>query len=228
MELTARAPAAESVASEPVSAVEHVAEDLDPGATEFADGAGSDSCEYDDCECVQCRPGWRRFRRRPKPVVCYHDRPFGWYLRNAYQQQIARGFQDQMVLYHYDFQAGAKADQLSSRGRQQLAKFAQIVDSHGFPVVIQPTNGRPELDAARQAHVAMELSTMTESATEPAVIVAQPRAPGMRGSEALEIDKNLMQQTQQRGLLMRGAGGGGGFGFAGAGIETGLSGGSSE
>jgi hypothetical protein len=92
-------------------------------------------------------------------------------------------------------------------------------------VVIQPLEGRPELDAARQAHVAMELSTLTQAAMENSVVVARPRAPGLRGVEAYEIDQNLLRQTQNRGRLMSGAGGGGGFDFSG--IESGF-GGSSQ
>lgn len=137
------------------------------------------------------------------------------------QMQVARGLQDQMVLYDYDFHEGANADQLSSQGRHQLEKFAQLVASHGFPVVIQPSEGRPELEAARQAHVAMELAAMTPAATENSVVVARPRAPGLRGQEALIIDQNLIRQTQARGRLMTGSGGGG-FGFTGSvGLDSG-------
>ncbi|MDH3716534.1 MAG: hypothetical protein OES79_00310 [Planctomycetota bacterium] len=220
------------VAPEPVAEPAPAANDLTTEAPLAADESVSEDWEYGDNECGNC--GYRNcgsgcgtFGRRPKPTVCYHDRPFGWYVRNANQIQVARGFQDQMVLYHYDFQEGVNEDQLSSRGRQQLEKFAQMVDSHGFPVVIQPVEGRPELDAARQAHAAMELSTMTQAAMENSVVVARPRAPGLRGVEAYEIDQNLLRQTQNRGRLMSGAGGGGGFGFDFSGIESGV-GGSSQ
>jgi hypothetical protein len=225
-----------NIAPEPVAEPVPAPDDLTTEAPLAADESVSEDWEYGDnecgnCGCRNCGSGCGPFGRRPKPTVCYRDRPFGWYLRNANQIQIARGFQDQMVLYHYDFQEGVNEDQLSSRGRQQLEKFAQMVDSHGFPVVIQPVEGRPELDAARQAHVAMELSTMTQSAMENSVVVARPRVPGLRGVEAFDMDQNLLRQTQNRGRLMSGAGGGGGggeggggFGFDSSGILSGLSG----
>jgi hypothetical protein len=214
-------PAADDLTMEaPMDADESVAGDWEYGDGGYGD-AGYGDCGHGNCgACSGC------LRRRPPPTVCYRDRPFGWPVRNVNQMQVARGLQDQMVLYDYDFQEGANADQLSSQGRHQLEKFAQWVASCGFPVVIQPSEGRPELEAARQAHVAMELAAMTPAATENSVVVARPRAPGLRGQEALIIDSNLIRQTQARGRLMTGSGGGG-FGFDSSGIESGV-GGSSQ
>ncbi|NIP85348.1 MAG: hypothetical protein GTO03_07220, partial [Planctomycetales bacterium] len=133
----------------PAPPVEHVPADYD--VTSEADLAGeegeTEAWRYDECGCGHYGRGCGRFRCRQKPVVCYHDRPFGWYVRNANQLQVTHGLRDQMVLYHYDFQEGPHADQLSTRGRQQLKKYAQLVETHRFPVVIQPAEGRPELDA---------------------------------------------------------------------------------
>ncbi len=175
-------PAADDLTMEaPMDADESVGgnwEYSDGGDGGYGDGGNGD-CGHGNCgACSGC------LRRRPPPTVCYRDRPFGWSVRNVNQMQVARGLQDQMVLYDYDFHEGANADQLSSQGRHQLEKFAQLVASHGFPVVIQPSEGRPELEAARQAHVAMELAAMTPAATENSVVVARPVRPACEAKKA--------------------------------------------
>jgi hypothetical protein len=129
-------------------------------------------------------------------------RPFGHCLTTALGQQVINGIADRMVLYHYDFGYGENASKLSLRGKAQLVKFARGVLRSGLPITVQSTPGNSTLDELRRANVLEELMQLDTSASADWVIVDKPRAHGLRGLEAIEIDANNILNTRYRGTLL--------------------------
>jgi hypothetical protein len=108
-----------------------------------------------------------------------------------------------LVLYRYDFQdpqLESDPAHLIPRGQLRLFKMATLLEGCVLPVVIEPT-GDPILDNARRQYVIGELAkALPEEVAAQRVVVALPAARGLMGVEALDIDRNLMQQTANRGL----------------------------
>ncbi len=133
------------------------------------------------------------------------ERPYGSYVQSALDHQIANGLRDQQTLYDYDF----NGTQLSPRGRLQLQKIAQRMQVIAGPVRIEATHNE-QRDQSRQLAVIERLQLLGIPASEELVQVHPMIRPGLRGVEAIEIDNNLLLQTQEMGGTMMGSGSGSG------------------
>lgn len=179
---------------------------LCPQQPEIGFGRIDAPCGCDSEDCMTTCEKVEAFHAANHPRF-YFERPFGSYVISAVNAQISNGIADQMVLYHYDFQQGARASELTIRGRYQLSKFAHRMLSCGFSIVIEETPADPALADARRNAVMAELQKMDDSIgrLDDLVLVARPRLPGLRGAEAQLIDDNNLLQTQSRGTIGPGA-----------------------
>lgn len=146
--------------------------------------------------------------------------------------QIANGQAAQMVLYDYDFLPPTSPTALSQRGRRQLQKVITLAEQTTFPIIIQASLGNEAQDDARREFVIGELAKYAPWIPEMRVVVADPSAAGLSGTEAAIIYSNMLGRTAAGGGGASGGGGGGtgggtlpAFGL-GAGIGAGLGSGS--
>jgi hypothetical protein len=141
------------------------------------------------------------------------------------------GADARLVLYEYDFVEGGR--QLTPRGQHQLAKIAALLPITHGPVVIEPMCS-PPLAEARRMEVLNLLAHGPAPISPDRVVVGSAHAVGLSGTESILVYRNLLLQTQSRGLLLSGSGitggtaggiGGGGGGFGGGGFGAGGQGG---
>ncbi len=142
----------------------------------------------------------------------FQEAPLGYYVYANMNVQVTKGLAAQMVMYHYDFIP--EDDKLTHRGHQQLRKLARGLVRDFYPLIIEQTPGRRELDEARRRYVLAELERMHMPVPGEWVRVGLPSVEGMRGEEAQLIDLNLLRQTQAGG-----AGAGFGSPVSGSGVE---------
>ena len=108
-----------------------------------------------------------------------------------------------MVLYHYDFIDGT--EQLNLKGREQLAKIADLLHQNDFPIVVERTAYNPGLDEARRLLVLNELTRNSVIVRPNASSWEAPLANGLRGVEGEIVHLNLTQLTQSLGRPSGGA-----------------------
>jgi hypothetical protein len=120
---------------------------------------------------------------------------------------VANGDAARMVLYQYDFIDGS--DQLSQRGRDQLAKIVCLLDRNPAPLVIERTLNAT-LDEARRLAVLNDLGRSSVLIVPERVVVGRPTDPGLPGLEAELIHQNQLITVQSGGV--RGGAGGGSIG----------------
>lgn len=152
---------------------------------------------------------WHRFKCRLHACVLgypeeFEPTPLGASVYAFGRAQVANAEAAQMVLYQADFFEGT--GQLSLRGRDQLAKIAVLLSKNFSPLVIERSPHAPELDQLRQAVVLNELSQGGFAIPPERVVVGQPLAFGIGGTQAGLIYTNLLGQTLSGGA--RSAGGG--------------------
>jgi hypothetical protein len=133
-----------------------------------------------------------------------------------------------MVFYHYDFEAGSP--QLNLRGRDKLAKMAQILPTSFAPIVVERTPSTPALDRQRRAAVLAELGGSRFPVPPERVVIGPPIAHGLTGAEAVLIYNNQLGALQQgsaanvggfsgaQGFDASGLSGSAGFGAGGGGL----------
>jgi hypothetical protein len=107
--------------------------------------------------------------------------------------QVNNGMAARLTLYQYDFVEGS--NQLSPRGRDQLAKIAALLPLSFSPVVIERTLDEPGLADARRAAVLAELGRGLFPVPAERVVVAAPAALGLRGIEADLTAQALLMRT---------------------------------
>jgi hypothetical protein len=115
--------------------------------------------------------------------------PLGAALYNNNNVQVANGIAARMTLYRYDFVEGT--DQLTLRGRDQLAKIQAQLPSTFFPIIIERTPNNPELEASRRLAVVTELSQGSFPVPAERVLIGAPSSLGLRG-----VDGELIYQNQ--------------------------------
>lgn len=147
--------------------------------------------------CSQ-RKRFLSFFRQPR-VLNFFDHPFGSYLSAHVNTQILNGVAARMTLYRYDFcdEDSACPASLSPQGKERLSRISSLFLCHGFPIVVEPTPGRPQLDEARRASVVEALRELGLPATPGMVLVRQPEAAGLAGEEAEQIYYRMLQSAQQ-------------------------------
>jgi hypothetical protein len=134
--------------------------------------------------------------------------PLGAYVYPPLNAQVAGGLQAQLVLYRYDFYSPlaaadtVEASDLNAAGQRQLMKITGLLHGLAAPPVLIETSGDLALDEARRGHVIAELSHRLGAPVpmEWVVVADLPRS-GLSGTEATIIYQNLLQRTQQMGVL---------------------------
>lgn len=190
-------------------------------------------------------------RKRSKPVSQWWERckarcrerswgypeefepaPLGAAVNANASMQTAQGQVARMVLRHYDFVP--TTDQLKPRSKAALLKYGEWACHGAGPLLIEPTPGRPDLDEARRVAVLNELHQGPFALPPELIAIGIPGGGGLRGAEALVVERNLIMQTTSRGSSSGGGGGGGsllggggmpGGGMQGGGMSSGSTGG---
>jgi hypothetical protein len=150
----------------------------------------------------------------------YEYPPLGLFLHDNMQTQVNNGIAARMMLYDYDFVCGGTS--LNVRGNDRLYQVAQFWKSYDYPLIVERTPYNVALAEGRRAAVLSQFAEMGLNVSPERVLIGAPMANGLRGPEAVLIYRNLLEQTQSRGIT-RGGQGGGGIG-AGLNIGSGLSG----
>jgi hypothetical protein len=137
-------------------------------------------------------PGWS--------IRCCCRRPFGSSVRAALTAQVDHGIRAHLTLYHYDFQSGESAGQLSEFGLARLDRFARISMQTGFPIIVEVDYANPGLNAARKGSVLTELTAIDPYFTEDMVVVGTTTR-SLRGHDADLFHQTELQSAQNRGPI---------------------------
>ncbi len=141
---------------------------------------------------------WRRSQGK---ILGYPEeftpRPLGSAVHDHARVMVANGAAGRLALFDYDFVQGSH--QLTTRGRDQLAKVAAQLAVSPYPLVIERTPGAPALAEARRNAVLNELAANRNPVDPSRVLVGLPVPTGMSGVEAQVISANQLNRTQQYG-----------------------------
>jgi len=142
----------------------------------------------------------------------FEEPAFGASVRATWKTQVCRGLAAQMVLYRYDFCPASAPDcaQLNTHGRRRFQEISSMMRCCGFSCVLIETSGDANMDAARRNHVLKLFAETGFPVPEEWVVVGTANAPGLRGEEAILIDKNVLGDVKNGNK--NGAQGGGGVG----------------
>ncbi len=134
----------------------------------------------------------------------FEEIPFGARVRAHQQAQICSGWAARLWLYRYDFCADGAS--LNAAGHKRLSELAREfpVWSH-HALVIETTPGKPQLDAARRAHVEKLLET---SGIPAHVVIDVATVSAPFGDETRVWNSLLMKQIQSGGPRAGGSQGG--------------------
>lgn len=161
---------------------------------------------------------WQRWKLGKKkhgegaPREAY-AKPLGESLYATSRTMVGNGVAARLTLYQFDFVPCT--DQLSPRGRDQLAGMVPLLTQYPFPLVIERSQGVASLDDSRKLTVLNELGRAGMPMPAERVVIGLPSAAGMTGFESQIEYRRLMQQslnggtpTAVTGSIMPGAGGG--------------------
>ncbi len=143
------------------------------------------------CQAYSCQT---RYFGRPEP--------FGTALQSNMDLQIANGQRARLVLYDYDFENAADRDRamLNAAGRRKLDRLVPVLESTGFPLIIEPSGSGEGLSESRRNHVVNLLENeMHFPIASEQVVVRDPPSAGLRGVEAYEMDRNQLSRTRSQG-----------------------------
>lgn len=173
------------------------------------------SCRCSEEEWVPFWQRWRLGKKKEKgaPREAYAA-PLGESRTANARAMILNGVAARMTLYQYDFVHNS--DQLSPRGRDQLARIVGMLADYPFPLVIERSPCVPSLDEARRATVLNELARSPIAIPPERVVIGIPGANGLSGTEAVLQYRRLLQQTISGGTATAVLGSGtpgGGSGF---------------
>lgn len=131
----------------------------------------------------------------------FHPMKFGVSVNEHFRTQICNGVATQLVLYAYDFRdnSGPTANLLNAHGQRQLSRIARMIESTGLHPLGIEASGDADLDAARREEVIRQLGAMQASVPAEWVVVGQPTSLDLRGVDAAEIYKNLLNHTKSGG-----------------------------
>lgn len=124
------------------------------------------------------------------------EKPFGYWVYAHARTQVANGEAARMVLHHMDFEQCS--DELTVRGRQQLAKIAYMLPRNFFPIVIEHTPYDPTLAVRRRARVLEVLQAGNFPVPAERIVVAPNVGLGRNGIEA-EPQNALMGTILEQG-----------------------------
>ncbi len=137
-------------------------------------------------------------------------RPLGSLLQTHMRIQVCNALADQMVLHRYDFFDGVLEDasKLNPQGRKRLDRLIVMFQCGMHPLVVERAADDPQLDAARRSQV-LKLLEEAEFPVPPEwVVVGDPETARLSGEEAVEVYRNLLQQTRSGGGAVGGTTGG--------------------
>lgn len=127
--------------------------------------------------------------------------PLGSSVNAFMDAQVSNAAKVQSVMYHYDFADahGVHSAQLKEAGKRKLKRITAS-GMNGFPIMVQPVPGRPDISEARRSEVENFIVSQL-GYTGSQVVVAEPEYRGLRGVEAVETDRNQLQNTRSFGSL---------------------------
>ncbi len=141
---------------------------------------------------------WRRLQGK---MLGYPEkftpRPLGSALHDHGRTMVSNGAEARLTLFEYDFEPNSA--QLSTRGRDQLAKMAAQLAASPFPLIIERTPRNPELAVARREAVLGELVAASFPIDGERVLVGVPLPFGMSGVNAQIVGANALNRVQQYG-----------------------------
>jgi hypothetical protein len=120
----------------------------------------------------------------------FNEWPLGSALYAHGRTQVANGNAARAVFYHYDFQQGSPT--LNVRGRDKLAKIAQLLPATFYPIVIERTPDTPGLDEQRRSLLLAELSTGRFCIPAERIVIGPPISAGLTGVEAIYVYGNQL------------------------------------
>lgn len=141
---------------------------------------------------------WRRLQGKfygyPEEFV---PRPLGAALYDHTLAMTANAAAARLTLYDYDFVQGSA--ELSPRGNEQLLKLSPQLLASPYPLIVERTLGNPPLAAARRELVAARLAQGPCPIPPDRVLVGEPIARGLSGTNAQVIANNALGRVQQYG-----------------------------
>lgn len=175
---------------------------------------------YTEADEARLRPRvWRRWKKRREHQEKwlgypeeFNEWPLGYALYGNMIPQVANAAAVRMAFYDYDFVPGTA--QLTVRGRDKLVAIAAALPTSFAPVHIERTPYEPGLAERRQAAIVEELAAGRFPVPPERVVIGPRPTQGLRGEEAVFINTNQLNQTQQGGAI-EGGGGAGGFDASG-------------
>lgn len=133
--------------------------------------------------------------------------PLGTAVNAYFDAHVFNGERDRLVLYHYDFQSGPGQDpaRLNAAGRRKVASLLSLIESSGQPLIVQQVEQNASLSQARRANVLSFLQVdLGYSPADAQVIVGYPESPGLKGAEAIDVDRSRQQNTRSLGVMSSG------------------------
>lgn len=125
--------------------------------------------------------------------------PFGLSVTSHFEGHVMAGTAARMVFHDYDFLPGS--DRLNYRGVDQVHQVARLMGVSPAPVVIERLPRDPQLAERRRLAVLAALASVDPKVSPTRVVVAEPIAFPLRGSEAELIYKTMVRQTEMMGAL---------------------------
>lgn len=135
------------------------------------------------------------FRRIEGP----DGQPFGLSVTSHFEGHVMAGTAARMVFHDFDFLPGS--DRLNYRGMDQVRQVARLMGISPAPVVIERLPRDPNLAERRRMAVMAALASVDPSVSPARVVVAEPLAYPLRGSEAELIYRTMVRQTESMGYL---------------------------
>jgi hypothetical protein len=200
-----------------------VGQPVTPGATVV-------HAETSGCAVNYGRDGRDYRASQRSPCLAYRDygaAPLGAMMHDAFQTQVTNGVAAQMTLHDFDFVCGG--DKLNLRGSDHLLHIAQFWRAHNYVLTIERTPHAPVLAEKRRTAVMNYLAERGIIVPPELVVVGPSPSLPLRGFEAELLFTNLMQQIQNRGIILPQGGssgtvlgqGTGGLGTLGSGLGSG-------
>ena len=159
---------------------------------------------------VACVPGHcahrsilsrRRCKRRLQEAALgfpeeFERAPLGASLYAAMKVQVGNGEAARLVVLDVDFAPGGV--RLTARGAERLAEAGATLPRSFEPIVVERT-ADADLDERRRAAVVVALAGGPLPIPDGRVVVGRPIARGLRGEEALIVDRTNLRRTEAKG-----------------------------
>lgn len=125
------------------------------------------------------------------PEVC--EPPVGSSVADVLNKQIARGEASLMMLYRYDFVPGSP--QLNATGETRLSQISRQLPRNLFPLVIQPTLDRPQLDEQRRRSIHLKLAKGPFPVPVERIVLGSPPARSLDGVDAEAFHARMLRMS---------------------------------